>query len=123
LGIFKRSRTTTVPFETPTRLVLSGPYRFTRNPMYVGLSLIYVGVAATQALLWPLVVLPLVLVYIDRVVIPVDKRLLHEVFGSYYVQIRRWVNRWLEYKGIINPKSRRNGEAFSIFGRVFESPP
>jgi protein-S-isoprenylcysteine O-methyltransferase Ste14 len=95
LGIFKRSRTTTVPFETPTRLVLSGPYRFTRNPMYVGLSLIYVGVAATQALLWPLVFLPLVVVYVDRVVIPVEERRLHEVFGADYDQFRARVRRWL----------------------------
>ena len=39
LGIFRKAKTTTVPFETPSTLVISGPYRFTRNPMYVGLTL------------------------------------------------------------------------------------
>ena len=95
LGLFKRSSTTTVPFETPTQLVVRGPYRFSRNPMYLGLSLLYVGVAATQGLLWPLFPLPLVIVYVNRVVIPVEERRLQEVFGAEYDQYRAKVRRWL----------------------------
>lgn len=52
LGIFRKTNTTTVPFETPSTLVISGPYRFTRNPMYVGLTLIYLGVAGTRLGIW-----------------------------------------------------------------------
>ena len=74
LGIFKKRSTTTIPFETPTSLVTSGPYRFTRNPMYVGLSLIYLGVAGTRADVWPVIVLPVLLAYVNFVVIPVEDR-------------------------------------------------
>ena len=95
LGIFKKSRTTTIPFETPKLLVLRGPYRFTRNPMYLGLTLVYIGVAARQGLLWPLAVLPLMIVYLNQVVIPLEERRLHEVFGEPYDEYCTRVRRWL----------------------------
>jgi protein-S-isoprenylcysteine O-methyltransferase Ste14 len=95
LGIFKKAGTTTVPFETAKTLVTWGPYRFTRNPMYLGLSLVYLGVAGTNVQLWPVVLLPLVLTYVHAVVIPVEESRLREVFGPAYAQycakVRRWV--------------------------------
>ena len=95
LGIFKRARTTTVPFETPSRLITNGPYRFTRNPMYVGLTLTYLGVAALQMQLWPVLLLPLLSIYVDRVVIPVEEASLRDVFGDAYqhycARVRRWI--------------------------------
>jgi len=95
LGIFRAARTTTVPFETPSKLITSGPYRFSRNPMYVGLSLIYLGVAGIQVQIWPVLLLPLLAIYIHRSVIPVEEARLREVFGDAYEQycarVRRWV--------------------------------
>ncbi len=95
LRIFRTARTTTVPFEKPSKLVTRGPYRFTRNPMYVGLALIYVGVAGLQAQIWPIMSLLLLIIYIDRVVIPVEESRLREVFGKdyerYCTQVRRWI--------------------------------
>jgi protein-S-isoprenylcysteine O-methyltransferase Ste14 len=95
LGIFKRTSTTTVPFETPSTLVTSGPYRFSRNPMYLGLTLIYLGVAGTRVEIWPLIVLPLLLGYINFVVIPVEEQRLHDVFEDAYQQYGARVRRWL----------------------------
>jgi protein-S-isoprenylcysteine O-methyltransferase Ste14 len=95
LGIFKKQGTTTVPFETPSKLVTWGPYRFTRNPMYVGLALVYLGVAATNAQIWPVLVLPMLLAYIHRVVIPAEEARLHAAFGDAYAQYRTRVHRWL----------------------------
>jgi protein-S-isoprenylcysteine O-methyltransferase Ste14 len=95
LGIFKRRSTTTIPFETPTSLVMSGPYRFTRNPMYVGLTLIYLGVAGTRAELWPVIVLPVLLAYVNFIVIPVEEQHLREAFGDSYAQYSARVRRWL----------------------------
>ena len=95
LGIFKSSRTTTVPFGTPSRLILRGPYRFTRNPMYLGLALAYGGVAITNGQVWPLVLLPLVLIYVHQVVIPIEERRLHETFGEAYDEYRAHVRRWI----------------------------
>jgi protein-S-isoprenylcysteine O-methyltransferase Ste14 len=95
LGIFRTARTTTVPFEKPSKLVTRGPYRFTRNPMYLGLALIYLGVAGLQAQIWPIMSLLLLIIYIDRVVIPVEESRLREVFGKdyerYCTQVRRWI--------------------------------
>ena len=95
LGIFKKRSTTTIPFETPTSLVMSGPYRFTRNPMYVGLTLIYLGVAGTRAELWPVIVLPVLLAYVNFIVIPVEEQHLREAFGDSYAQYSARVRRWL----------------------------
>jgi len=95
LGIFKKTKTTTVPHETPSTLVTSGPYRFTRNPMYVGLTLIYLGVAGTRLEIWPAIVLPLLLAYVNFVVIPVEERSLRGVFGDAYQEYGARVGRWL----------------------------
>ena len=92
---FRRAKTTTVPFENPSRLILSGPYRFTRNPMYVALTLAYVGESGLTVQAWPLLVLPLVLVYVHRVVIPVEERRLRELFGDTYEQYCARVRRWI----------------------------
>jgi protein-S-isoprenylcysteine O-methyltransferase Ste14 len=95
LTLFKRSTTTTVPFETPSQLVVRGPYRFTRNPMYLGLAIAYLGVAAVQGQLWSAIILPVVLVYINWVVIPVEERRLYDTFGEAYARYRARVRRWL----------------------------
>ena len=95
LSIFKKRSTTTIPFETPTSLVTSGPYRFTRNPMYVGLTLIYLGVAGTRAELWPVLVLPVLLGYVNFIVIPVEEGHLRDAFGDAYAQYVAGVRRWL----------------------------
>ena len=95
LGIFRAARTTTVPFETPSKLVTWGPYRFTRNPMYVGLALTYVGVAGIQAQLWPVILLFLLVIYIDKIVVPVEEARLRDVFGDAYEQYCARVRRWI----------------------------
>jgi protein-S-isoprenylcysteine O-methyltransferase Ste14 len=95
LGIFKKRSTTTIPFERPTSLVTSGPYRMTRNPMYVGLTLIYLGVAGTRAEVWPAIVLPVLLAYVNFIVIPVEEQHLRESFGDPYAQYSARVRRWL----------------------------
>ena len=84
LTLFHRSRTTTVPGEWSRTLVTSGPYRFTRNPMYVGLTLAYLGEAGLLRQIWPVVLLPLVLVYLNWIVIPVEEARLHEAFAAAY---------------------------------------
>jgi protein-S-isoprenylcysteine O-methyltransferase Ste14 len=94
-NLFRMSSTTTVPFETPSRFVTSGAYRFSRNPMYLGLALIYLGVAGTQGQVWPIILLPVVLGYVDRIVIPVEERSLLRTFGDEYRQYCARVRRWL----------------------------
>jgi protein-S-isoprenylcysteine O-methyltransferase Ste14 len=92
--IFFRTRTTRVPGEASTRLVTSGPYRLMRNPMYVGLSVAYIGEAVIQHQIAPVVLLPLTIAYLNQVVIPVEEERLHEVFGAEYDQYQNDVSRW-----------------------------
>jgi protein-S-isoprenylcysteine O-methyltransferase Ste14 len=92
---FRRARTTTVPGEASAQMVTWGPYRFSRNPMYVGLTVAYVGEAFLLRQIWPLVLLPLVVAYVNWVVIPVEQAKLTEVFGEQYVRYRAQVRRWL----------------------------
>jgi protein-S-isoprenylcysteine O-methyltransferase Ste14 len=63
----------------------TGPYRLTRNPAYLGMALIYIGIALLANTVWVLVPLPVVLVVIDRAVIAREERYLERKFGAEYV--------------------------------------
>ena len=93
--IFHQQRTTRVPGETSTTFVMWGPYRFTRNPMYVGLSVAYVGEAVILHQLIPIVLLPAVIAYLNQIVIPIEEKCLQDAFGSEYARYRNRVRRWL----------------------------
>jgi protein-S-isoprenylcysteine O-methyltransferase Ste14 len=93
--LFVRSRTTLVPHGRSSAFVTWGAYRWTRNPMYVGLTLICLGVAALNAALWPLLLLPLPVLVMDRQVIPTEERQMEETFGPPYLEYKTRVRRWL----------------------------
>jgi len=93
--LFHKARTTKVPGEASTTLVTWGPYRLTRNPMYFGLALAYLGEAAMAKQVLPVAVLPLVIAYLNWIVVPIEEARLQEVFGPKYQQFRSKVRRWL----------------------------
>ena len=95
LVLFRKAKTTTVPGKSSAQLVTSGPYRFTRNPMYVGLTLAYLGEAGLLKQLWPAILLPLTIAYVNWTVIPVEEAKLDEVFPGSYQQYRLRVRRWI----------------------------
>ena len=95
LVLFRKARTTTVPGNISAKLVTSGPYRFTRNPMYIGLTLAYLGEAGLLKQIWPVIVLPLILGYLNWTVIPVEEARLNAVFQDEYEQYRSRVRRWV----------------------------
>jgi len=95
LGLFRRAGTDPLPMRPTTALVLSGPYRFTRNPMYLGMALIYLGFALLFDLTWALLLLPLVLLVIRTQVNAREERYLEAKFGEEYRAYRRRVRRWL----------------------------
>jgi protein-S-isoprenylcysteine O-methyltransferase Ste14 len=63
--------------------------------MYVGLTLVYIGVSALSAAVWPLLFLPLPLLVLDRWVIPMEERQLEDAFGATYAAYKQRVRRWL----------------------------
>jgi protein-S-isoprenylcysteine O-methyltransferase Ste14 len=95
LILFRTARTTTVPGRSSAQLVTSGPYRFTRNPMYVGLSLAYLGEAGLLHQMWPAILLPLTIAYVNWTVIPLEESRLEEVFQDQYRQYRSRARRWI----------------------------
>lgn len=91
----RRAGTPIDPYQAPTALVTNGPFRLTRNPGYLGLTLTYCGLSLLTRILWPLLLLPGVLLAVDRGVIQREERYLGKEFGSAYGDYRRRVRRWL----------------------------
>ena len=92
---FRRAKTSVIPNRDASLLVITGPYRYTRNPMYVGLTTIYVGAALVLSLDWSLLTLPIVLWALSRYVIRREERYLTSAFGDQYRQYQQTVRRWL----------------------------
>ncbi len=92
---FRRAKTSVTPFRPTTALVVSGPYRFTRNPIYVGMAAFYTGLALGLGMIWSLILLPLVLLVVDRQVIAREERYLEAKFGEQYREYKARVRRWL----------------------------
>jgi protein-S-isoprenylcysteine O-methyltransferase Ste14 len=92
---FFRAGTTIRPDQGATVLTIVGPYRFTRNPMYLSLTMLYIGLAILWQSIWALILLPLVLIFIDRQVIAREELHLERRFGADYLQYRSKVRRCL----------------------------
>jgi protein-S-isoprenylcysteine O-methyltransferase Ste14 len=92
---FRRAKTAIRPDRSASQLVIHGPYRFTRNPMYTGLTVEYLGVAALLDSGWSIIVLPIVLLVLVRTVISREERYLNGAFGADYGAYRARVRRWI----------------------------
>jgi protein-S-isoprenylcysteine O-methyltransferase Ste14 len=93
--LFRRARTGVVPFSEATTLVLRGPYRFTRNPMYLGMAGILVGAAVALGSLTPWLVVPAFMRIISERFITPEEVFLERTFGRAYVEYKAAVRRWL----------------------------
>jgi protein-S-isoprenylcysteine O-methyltransferase Ste14 len=95
LMLFRRARTGVVPFSDATALITAGPYRFTRNPMYLGMAGILVGTAIWLGSITPWLVLPAFMrIITERFIVP-EEAMLERAFGERYVDYRAAVRRWL----------------------------
>lgn len=90
-----RHRTTIVPHHAVTTLITTGVYRLSRNPMYTGLAITYLGGALLVDTWWPVAVLPLALVAVRRIAIDPEERYLADHFGPDYARYRSRTRRWL----------------------------
>ena len=88
-------KTTLNPYGKPQRLLTEGPFRVTRNPIYVAMTLSYIGGAILLADVWGWVFLPAVLFAVSVGVIRHEERILLEHFGDEYRQYMNKVRRWL----------------------------
>jgi len=92
---FRAARTTLQPWETTTALVTSGVFRFSRNPIYVGYKLLYLGIGSWANSIWPLVLLPVVFGLMHWLVIRREEAFLEDRFGESYREYRIRVRRWI----------------------------
>lgn len=87
---------THIPVSRPvTALVTSGPYRYSRNPIYLGAFLQYLGLALAFGSLWLIFGAVSSLILINRLIVPQEEKLLGALFGESYAAYRQRVRRWL----------------------------
>ena len=92
---FRRLGTSVVPGDPATTLVESGPYRYSRNPIYIGFVLLYFGLAVMLTSEWMLLLLIPVLMVLQRGVVEREEAYLTEKFGEAYRKYQARVPRWL----------------------------
>lgn len=94
-GYFRRLGTAVEPWKPSTVLATDGLYRFSRNPIYLGFAITYVGLAVAMNSVLVLALLIPCLFVVDRLVIQREERYLSAKFGADYEAYRARVRRWL----------------------------
>lgn len=87
--------TSASPRAASSALVTAGPFGFSRNPIYVAMTLLYLGLCGLAASIWPLCLLPGLLAVMQWGVILREERYLTRRFGPAYVTYQQQVRRWL----------------------------
>jgi protein-S-isoprenylcysteine O-methyltransferase Ste14 len=93
--LFRRAATPVIPFERSTTIVTDGLYRYTRNPMYLGLATVLVGAAIRFGTFTPWLAVPIFVLVIQKRFIEPEERFLESLFGETYRAYQRRVRRWL----------------------------
>ncbi len=94
-SMFLRNKTTIMPANPVSRLVIKGPYRFSRNPMYLSLAMVHLGIALSTANIWDFLTFGILIVLMRVYVIKPEESYLTLRFGKAYQdycqQVRRWI--------------------------------
>jgi protein-S-isoprenylcysteine O-methyltransferase Ste14 len=92
---FRRIGRRPEPWFPSPALIVEGPYRFTRNPMYVGLTSIQIGVGAALDNGWVVLLAVPALLLVHLIAVIPEERYLEETFGAGYAELKRRVRRYL----------------------------
>lgn len=92
---FTRHDTAIIPNHPASLVVTAGPYKITRNPMYAGMTTLYLGGSFLLDTWWAFALLPVVVLIIDRQVIAREERYLSSAFGAEYSAYTKKVRRWI----------------------------
>lgn len=93
--LFHRAHTGIVPFTPATSFVAAGPYRYTRNPMYLGMAGVLLGAAVFLGTLTPFFAVPVFTALIQARFILAEEAMLEETFGGVFLDYKARVRRWL----------------------------
>ncbi len=94
-GQFIRARTPLDPHGSVNKIVTRGPYRFSRNPIYLGFVCLLIGLCFIFKTYWGLVLAPVLMVLMYQLVIRHEEAYLEEKFGEAYMSYESAVRRWL----------------------------
>lgn len=95
LTLMRRAGTTYDPVGTPTVLVTAGPFRYSRNPLYLALLLTLAAFAALLNSVWLILAMPVLFLLLNTLVIPREEATLNQLFGAAYAGYCGRVRRWL----------------------------
>jgi protein-S-isoprenylcysteine O-methyltransferase Ste14 len=99
LGWFERAMrqadTPASPYKPVSHIATEGPFRYTRNPGYLSMAMIYAGIATIANALWAILLLPVALLVIQRGVIEREESYLERKFGEEYLHYKAHVRRWI----------------------------
>lgn len=88
-------KTTLNPYGKPQRLLSEGPFRVSRNPLYIGMLIMYVGGGLLWGNVWFFLLMPLLVAWLQFGIIRHEEQLLRKHFGEDYIEYCRKVRRWL----------------------------
>jgi protein-S-isoprenylcysteine O-methyltransferase Ste14 len=91
----RQACTPTNPYTPVSHMVTQGPFRYTRNPAYLSMTIIYTGISSLVNALWAILLLPVALLVIQRGVIEREERYLERKFGEEYIRYKAQVRRWI----------------------------
>ncbi len=94
-ALFDKASTPIKPFEESTQLVTGGMYQATRNPMYLGMVLILVGIALLFGTISPFIPIPFFIYLIQTIFISNEEIVMERTFGDEYREYKERVRRWL----------------------------
>lgn len=90
-----KNNTSIQPFDDPTQLITSGPFKYTRNPIYLSMAISLFGVVITCGSLSPLIFPFLFIGIINNKFIPKEEQTLEKLFGAEYLLYKAKVKRWI----------------------------
>ena len=93
--ILMKKKTSIKPFERPAVLLTSGPFKWSRNPIYGGMTLMLLGLVTMLGSLSPFVFPFLFAVFIHRCIIPAEEQRMEKQFGQQYLNYKAAVRRWI----------------------------
>ena len=93
--VFEKNSNIQVSGVKSKQLVTVGLYKYSRNPLFLGLFLAYLGEASLVEQIWPVILLPFLFAYINYLVVPAEEETLSKTYGRKYEQYCLAVRRWL----------------------------
>jgi len=95
IGLFRQTGQDPKPWASTPEIISTGVYRFTRNPMYVGMAVLQIAIGVGLANWWIIILVPIVLIIVRTTAVHHEELYLERKFGDEYLRYKASVRRWL----------------------------